>query len=74
MSACLTRNRTALQMPCGSVKSYAQNIMGDTAIGTTVLMVAVPGMVLGLILMMLKVKETKGVDMGAIRGDEFEGK
>ncbi|MCI6851107.1 MAG: hypothetical protein MR883_06260 [Clostridiales bacterium] len=48
--------------------------MGDTAIGTTVLMVAVPGMVLGLILMMLKVKETKGVDMGAIRGDEFEGK
>ena len=74
MSACLTRNRTALQMPCGSVKSYAHNIMGDTAIGTTVLMVAVPGMVLGLILMMLKVKETKGVDMGAIRGDEFEGK
>ena len=70
-------------MPCGSVKSYAQNIMGDryaqnimgdTAIGTTMLMVAVPGMVLGLILMMLKVKETKGVDMGAIRGDEFEGK
>ena len=74
MPACLTRNRTALQMPCGSVKSSAQNIMGDTAIGTTVLMVAVPGMVLGLILMMLKVKETKGVDMGAIRGDEFEGK
>ena len=31
-------------------------------------------MVLGLILMMLKVKETKGVDTGAIRGDEFEGK
>ena len=35
---------------------------------------AAEGMVLGLILMMLKVKETKGVDMGAIRGDEFEGK
>ena len=48
------------------------NVMGDAAIGTTVLMVAVPGMVLGLILMMLKVKETKGVDMRAIRGDEFE--
>lgn len=46
----------------------------DAAIGTTVILVAVPGMLLGLILMMFKVKETKGVDLGAIRGDEFEGK
>lgn len=50
------------------------NILGDAAIGTSVILVAVPGMVLGLILMMFKVKETKGVDLGAIRGDEFEGK
>ena len=43
------------------------------AIGTTVLLVAIPGMALGLVMMMFKVKETKGVDLGAIRGDEFEG-
>lgn len=48
------------------------NILGDTAIGITCLLVSVPGMALGLVVMMLKVKETKGVDMGAIRGDEFE--
>lgn len=48
------------------------NVLGDAAIGTVVLLVSVPGMILGLILMMIKVKETKGVDMGAIRGDEFE--
>ena len=46
----------------------------DAAIGTTVILVAVPGMLLGLILMMFKVNETKGADLGAIRGDEFEGK
>lgn len=49
------------------------NILGDAAIGKTVLLVSVPGMALGLILMMFKVKETKGVDLGEIRGDEFEG-
>ena len=48
------------------------NVLGDTAIGITCLLVSVPGMALGLVIMMLKVKETKGVDMGAIRGDEFE--
>lgn len=48
------------------------NILGDMAIGTTCLLVSAPGMALGLILMMLKVKETKEVgDLGAIRGDEF---
>lgn len=49
------------------------NILGDTAIGTTCLLVSAPGMALGLLLMMLKVKETKNVgDLGDIRGDEFE--
>lgn len=49
------------------------NILGDAAIGTTVLLVSVPGMAIGLLLMWWKVKETKGVDLGAIKGDEFEG-
>lgn len=51
------------------------NILGDMAIGTTCLLVSAPGMALGLILMVIKVKETKGIgDLGAIRGDEFEDK
>ena len=49
------------------------NILGDTAIGTTCLLVSAPGMALGLLLMMIKVKETKNVgELGGIRGDEFE--
>lgn len=48
------------------------NILGDAALGITVLAVSVPGMALGLVLLMLKVKETKGVDLGSIKGDEFE--
>ena len=45
------------------------NILGDSAIGTCVLATAIPGMVVGLVLMMLKVKETKGVDMGAVSAE-----
>lgn len=49
------------------------NILGDTAIGTTCLLVSAPGMALGLTLMMFKVKETKDVgNLGDIRGDEFQ--
>lgn len=62
-------------MSFGYAKQFVATGMAmDAAIGTTVILVAVPGMLLGLILMMFKVKETKGVDLGAIRGDEFEGK
>lgn len=48
------------------------NIMGDLAIGKICFIVSVPGMAIGLVMLMLKTKETKGVDMSAIRGDEFE--
>lgn len=62
-------------MSFGYAKQFVATEMAmDAAIGTTVILVAVPGMLLGLILMMFKVKETKGVDLGVIRGDEFEGK
>lgn len=50
------------------------NILGDAAIGTTCLLVSAPGMAIGLIMLMLNVKETKGVELGEIRGDEYEGK
>lgn len=42
------------------------NVLGDAAIGICTLATIVPGMLIGLILMMLKVKETKGVDMSAV--------
>lgn len=61
-----------IYMLAGNLVMILGNILGDAAIGTTCLLVSVPGMALGLFIMMLKVKETKGVDMGAIRGDEFE--
>lgn len=46
------------------------NILGDSAIGIVTLCTFIPGMTVGLILMMWKVKETKGVDMGKITGIE----
>lgn len=47
------------------------NILGDSSIGLTTLISTIPLMVIG-ILSLTKVKDTKGVDMGAIRGDEFD--
>lgn len=63
-----------IYMLAGNSVMILGNILGDAAIGSTVLLVAVPGMALGLILMIFKVKETKGVDLGAIRGDEYEAR
>jgi hypothetical protein len=45
------------------------NILGDTAIGICTVVTIIPGMLVGLILMMLKVKETNGVDMGAVSAE-----
>ena len=48
------------------------NILGDAAIGMTCLGIAIPGLVIGLVILFTKTKETKGVDMGAVHGNEFE--
>lgn len=48
-------------------------ILGDAAIGTLVLFCAIAGMAIGLVIMVFKVKETNGVDLNSIKGDEFEG-
>ena len=45
------------------------NILGDLYIGVCTLCTAVPGMVIGLILMKFKVKETNGVDMGSVKAE-----
>ena len=45
------------------------NILGDASIGICTVATIVPGMLVGLILMMFKVKETNGVDMGAVSAE-----
>ena len=45
------------------------NILGDASIGICTVATIVPGMLVGLIMMMLKVKETNGVDMGSVSAD-----
>jgi MFS family permease len=45
------------------------NILGDAAIGICTVVTIIPGMLVGLILMMLKVKETNGVDMGSVSAE-----
>ena len=55
-------------MSFGYAKQFvATGVAMDAAIGTTVILVAVPGMLLGLILMMFKVKETKGANLDEIK-------
>ena len=58
------------RMVSGILLTVLINIMGDSSLGIVTLLSAVPLMVIGLFAM-LKVKETNGVDLGAIRGDEF---
>ena len=48
------------------------NILGDTKIGLVALCAALPGVVISLTVLLLKVKETKGIDFSSIKGDEFE--
>ncbi len=48
------------------------NVLGDAKIGIVCLLIAIPGMVISLLIMSAKVKETKGIDLGSVRGDEFE--
>lgn len=42
------------------------NILGDASIGICTLATVIPGMLIGLIMMMFKVKETNGVDMATV--------
>lgn len=46
------------------------NVLGDAYIGICTLVTIIPGMLIGLVLLMLKVRETNGIDMGAVTGQE----
>lgn len=48
------------------------NVLGDAKIGLVCLLISIPGMVASLFIMSTKVKETKGIDLGSVHGDEFE--
>ncbi len=48
------------------------NILGDAFLGLLVLLFAIPGLGGGALLILFKTKETNGVNLGDIRGDEFE--
>ena len=43
------------------------NVLGDMYIGVCTLATAVPGMLIGLILMKFKIRETNGTDMGTVK-------
>jgi MFS family permease len=55
-----------LYIPAMGAVMLLTNILGDAYIGICVLATILPGMIAGLVLMMLRVRETKGVDMGAV--------
>lgn len=48
------------------VAMVLSNVLGDMYIGICTLATAVPGMLVGLVLMKFKVRETNGVDMGSV--------
>ncbi len=48
------------------------NIYGDAKIGIITAIVAMTGTAVGLVLMFAKVKDTKGIDLSAVTGSEFE--
>lgn len=48
------------------------NTLGDAVLGPCCLIISGACMAISLALLIFKTKETRGVDMGSIRGDEFE--
>ena len=45
------------------------NVLGDAAIGICTLATVVPGMLIGLLMMIFKVKETNGIDMASVTAE-----
>lgn len=54
----------------GVVTTVLINILGDAYIGICSLCTMLPGLLIGLIVLMCKARETNGVDMGAVTGYE----
>lgn len=54
----------------GILSAVLVNILGDAYLGPINMMIAVPGMLIGILLILFKVRETKGVDLDAVTGHE----
>lgn len=54
----------------GGLSAVLVNILGDRFLGPINMMIAVPGMLIGILLILFKVRETKGVDLEQVTGHE----
>jgi MFS family permease len=54
----------------GVLSAILVNILGDAYLGPINMIIAVPGMLIGILMILLKVRETKGVDLNAVTGHE----
>lgn len=61
---------TAALLVVSVISTVLINILGDAYIGIISLCTMIPGLVIGLIILTAKAKETNGVDMGAVTGYE----
>ncbi len=66
-----------LAMGFGYVIAYGAGlpliaVLGNSAISTIVLSMALPGLLLSLVVLITKVKETKGADLGKVTGSEWD--
>lgn len=61
---------TAALLVVSVISTVLINILGDVYIGIISLCTMIPGLVIGLIILTAKAKETNGVDMGAVTGYE----
>lgn len=61
-----------IALPVFIIFFVLMNMVGDAKIGVLCLIYATVGLGIGLLILWLKVKETKGVDLANLKGDEFE--
>jgi MFS family permease len=54
----------------GILGAVIVNILGDHRIGPVNMIIALPGMLVGILIIMFKVRETKGVDLEQVTGHE----
>ena len=61
-----------IALPVFVIFFVLMNVVGDTMIGPLCLIYSTIGLGIGLLILWIKVKETKGVDLANLKGDEFE--
>lgn len=61
-----------IALPVFLIFFVLMNVLGDTMIGPLCLIYSTVGLGIGLLILWMKVKETKGVDLANLKGDEFE--